>query len=181
MSPLHGYRRYPCPHSLGLRGERIQSGRISRHGGLLIQLFTSYRKVVKPSTWHKARCGTLLSVRLSRPGPTGPGHRAEGEAAGQGAGAEARAGPALSSGQVKPIAAGHGRLPFHRCFGRLCGLRVTWAVISRDVGHAFHGISGNHFTEADGLVDKVHWAGPDLLDQVVLRGSSSCACCLRSG
>jgi hypothetical protein len=27
-----------------------------------------------------------------------------------------------------------------------CAFRGIWAVISRDLGHAFHGIAGSHFT-----------------------------------
>ena len=37
-----------------------------------------------------------------------------------------------------------------------CVFRGSWAVISRDLGHAFHGIAGSHFTIVGRLVDKVH-------------------------
>ncbi len=37
-----------------------------------------------------------------------------------------------------------------------CVFRGSWAVISRDLGHAFHGIVGSHFTIVGRLVDKVH-------------------------
>lgn len=37
-----------------------------------------------------------------------------------------------------------------------CVFRESWAVISRDLGHAFHGIAGSHFTIVGRLVDKVH-------------------------
>lgn len=37
-----------------------------------------------------------------------------------------------------------------------CVFRRTWAVISRDLGHAFHAIVGSHFTVVGRLVDKVH-------------------------
>lgn len=38
----------------------------------------------------------------------------------------------------------------------VCVFRGSWAVISRDLGHAFHGIVGSHFTIVGRLVDKVH-------------------------
>ena len=37
-----------------------------------------------------------------------------------------------------------------------CVFRGTWAVISRDLGHAFQAIVGSHFTVVGRLVDKVH-------------------------
>ena len=38
-----------------------------------------------------------------------------------------------------------------RVFG--CAFRGTWAVISRDLGHAFHGIAGSHFTPSGRLAN----------------------------
>ena len=38
----------------------------------------------------------------------------------------------------------------------VCVFRGTWAVISRDLGHAFHGIAGSHFTIVGRLVDKFY-------------------------
>ena len=35
----------------------------------------------------------------------------------------------------------------------LCAFRGTWAVISRDLGHAFHGIAGSHFTPSGRLAN----------------------------
>jgi hypothetical protein len=37
-----------------------------------------------------------------------------------------------------------------------CAFRGVWAVISGDFGHAFHGISGSHFTDVGRLVDTCH-------------------------
>ncbi|WP_366508926.1 DUF6538 domain-containing protein, partial [uncultured Marivita sp.] len=42
-----------------------------------------------------------------------------------------------------------------------CVFRGTWAVISRDLGHAFHGILGSHFTIMGRLVDRFHRVSPD--------------------
>ncbi|OSP52752.1 hypothetical protein, partial [Pseudoruegeria sp. SK021] len=54
--------------------------------------------------------------------------------------------------------AGQFRIPNHAlCWVHAeCVFRGTWAVISRDLGHAFHGISGSHFTVVGRLVDKVY-------------------------
>jgi len=34
-----------------------------------------------------------------------------------------------------------------------CVFRESWAVISRDLGHAFHAIVGSHFADAGRLAD----------------------------
>ena len=34
-----------------------------------------------------------------------------------------------------------------------CVFRESWALISRDLGHAFHAIVGSHFADAGRLVD----------------------------
>ncbi|MFN3458346.1 MAG: hypothetical protein ACK4Z8_12295, partial [Novosphingobium sp.] len=34
-----------------------------------------------------------------------------------------------------------------------CTFRGSWAVISRDLGHAFHGIAGSHFTPSGRLAN----------------------------
>jgi len=34
-----------------------------------------------------------------------------------------------------------------------CAFRGIWAVISRDLGHAFHGISGSHFAPSGRLAN----------------------------
>ncbi|WP_222861724.1 hypothetical protein, partial [Oceaniovalibus sp. ACAM 378] len=35
----------------------------------------------------------------------------------------------------------------------MCAFRGMWALISRDVGHAFHAIVGSHFTIVGRLAD----------------------------
>ncbi|QRD51466.1 hypothetical protein JNX05_19870 [Pseudosulfitobacter pseudonitzschiae] len=35
-----------------------------------------------------------------------------------------------------------------------CAFRGSWAVISRDLGHAFHGIAGSHFMPSGRLANR---------------------------
>ncbi|BBF70953.1 hypothetical protein SBA_ch1_31530 [Sphingomonas bisphenolicum] len=35
----------------------------------------------------------------------------------------------------------------------ICAFRGSWAVISRDLGHAFHGIAGSHFAPSGRLAN----------------------------
>jgi|GEM_PF-3825915 len=35
----------------------------------------------------------------------------------------------------------------------VCAFRGIWAVISRDLGHAFHGIAGSHFAPVGRLAN----------------------------
>ena len=80
------------------------------------------------------------------------------------------------AGQSSAVTSRTGNNPFLRGVAALsilagwcsaCVFRGSWAVISRDRGHAFHGIVGSHFTIVGRLVDRVHWVRPDGLGQVV--------------
>ncbi|MGR3699413.1 MAG: hypothetical protein ACU0CB_14140, partial [Roseovarius sp.] len=41
--------------------------------------------------------------------------------------------------------------------GSACAFRGSWAVISRDLGHAFHGIAGSHFAPSGRLANVCYW------------------------
>jgi hypothetical protein len=47
-------------------------------------------------------------------------------------------------------------LKAYRAFIDECAFRGIWAVISRDLGHAFHGIAGSHFTPSGRLANRCH-------------------------
>ena len=59
-----------------------------------------------------------------------------------------------------------------------CVFRVTWALISRDAGQAFHVISGIHFTALGSLVDRFHRFSLVVPGQAFLLCSFFCACFL---
>jgi ATP-binding cassette, subfamily B, bacterial HlyB/CyaB len=63
--------------------------------------------------------------------------------------------------------------------GTLCAFRGIWAVISRDLGHAFHGIAGSHFTPSGRLANGFHRVRAGRPGQAFSSWSFFCACCRR--